>query len=75
MSTWSEVVPEWRARLAHAGLTDPLHLLDKSPNEGGWAGHWEQLSKPGLGGRERWRWTLADGGQTVLYVKRYQRTP
>lgn len=36
-------------------------------------GRWEALSKPGLGGRERWRWTLPDG--RVAYLKRYRHTP
>lgn len=59
--------------LAAAGLNSPADLLpDADPRQLG--GRWETLVKPGLGGRERWRWQPA-GTDTTLYVKRYVRTP
>ena len=64
---------EWRARLESAGLGDPVVLLQGPPG-GHCAGRWEILSKPGLGGRERWRWQLDGTGDGVLYVKRYLHT-
>jgi heptose I phosphotransferase len=68
------VSPQWRDRLARAGLTDLTLLLgDGAPAH--LRGRWEALTKPGLAGRERWRWELdgPDGG--VLYLKRYVRVP
>lgn len=64
---------DWAARLP-GGPDDLLRLLVAAPMEGDPPGTWEPLTKPGLGGRERWRWRLPDG-RTVLYVKRYTRTP
>jgi heptose I phosphotransferase len=67
------IVPAWRARLAAVGLDSLAAMLksDVAP-----PGRWETLSKPGLGGRERCRWTLGDGNEdAVIIVKRYRRTP
>ncbi len=66
------VAPEWTQRLAQAGLSDLGVLLASDP-ETRVAGRWQALAKPGLGGRQRWRWELdgVDGG--ILYVKRYER--
>ncbi len=50
-----------------------VQLLERSPADRPPPGTWERLSKPGLAGRERWRWTRDDG--RPLYVKRYTRTP
>ncbi|MBK9127821.1 MAG: hypothetical protein IPM13_08465 [Phycisphaerales bacterium] len=50
-----------------------VQLLERSPADHPPPGTWERLSKPGLAGRERWRWTRDD--ETQLYVKRYTRTP
>ena len=74
MKRLAELAPEWSARLAGTGLTDLLTLLDGSPAEVGAAGRWAALVKPGLGGRERWRWELDDAQNDVLYVKLYRRT-
>lgn len=69
------IADSWRERLARAGLSDLRLLLDVRPPIGRLPGNWQPLSKPGLGGRERWRWELPDESQTVLYVKRYLHTP
>jgi len=64
----------WRTRLDAAGLRSPLELLEPAPDTH-LAGRWQPLTKPGLRGRERWRWEL-DGTPThVLFLKRYTRTP
>jgi heptose I phosphotransferase len=70
-----EVLPDWRERLADAGLADLNRLLDGIPGAPPLAGRWQALSKPGLHGRQRWRWDLADGGGAVLYVKYYCGVP
>ncbi len=75
MKRRTSVADDWRAPLARAGLTDIADLLDHSPTELRLAGTWETLTKPGLGGRERWRWQLDDQAGTVLYLKRYRHTP
>ncbi len=64
----------WRDRLQRAGLCDPVALLHDPPDER-LAGRWEILTKPGLGGRERWRWQADGPDDVVLYVKRYLHTP
>lgn len=69
-----ELAPAWQARLADAGLTSLRQLLDAAP-PAGLGGRWEALTKPGLGGRERWRWELPGTDAPVLYLKRYRRTP
>ncbi len=73
MSRRAEVAGPWQARLAAAGLGDFTRLLDADGAALKLPGRWISLVKPGLGGRERWRWRLPDGG--TLFVKRYRRTP
>jgi heptose I phosphotransferase len=77
--TRSEAVDEhWRERLAAGGLDQLGRLLDAAPDRAGLAGRWQPLTKPGLGGRQRWRWELGENGDrppAVLYLKRYERTP
>jgi heptose I phosphotransferase len=70
------VAPPWRARLAAAGLPSLGALLAQRPDAQQLRGRWEALTKPGLGGRERWRWELDDAGvPAVVFVKRYTQTP
>ena len=71
----TQVVPDWRERLAAAGLPDLGRLLEGPPSTQGLAGRWQALTKPGLRGRERWRWELDAAGGNVLYVKRYHGAP
>lgn len=73
MSHSAVVAADWQDRLARAGLSDLASLLDGSPDEQGLPGRWQALVKPGLGGRERWRWEV--DSETTLYVKRYLATP
>ncbi|MCK4341144.1 MAG: hypothetical protein KAY37_05400 [Phycisphaerae bacterium] len=68
------IEPGWRERLTRAGLRNKLDLLDKTPSEC-LAGRWEALLKPGLGGRERWRWEPNGTDETVVYLKRYLHPP
>ena len=77
MTPQADVQPDWRARLKSAGLATPKALLNNDPACGELAGSWELLSKPGLRGRERWRWEFENGGgePRVVYVKRYRRLP
>ncbi len=65
---------DWRARLSAAGMDRPAALLDDPLERVASGGTCELLSKPGLNGRQRWRWTLdrAGGGEQVVYVKRYR---
>ncbi len=65
---------DWRERLSAAGMDGPAALLDDSLERVASAGSFELLSKPGLNGRQRWRWTLEreGGGEQVVYVKRYR---
>lgn len=74
MSQAGQVDPQWGARLADAGLRDACTLLRGQPADA-LGGSWEALVKPGLGGRERWRWRLNSDAAATLYVKRYLRTP
>lgn len=73
MTQTATIAPEWAERLARAGVGNLRDLLaaaaDRLP------GQWERLTKPGLGGRERWRWRPNAAEGAVLYVKRYLRTP
>jgi heptose I phosphotransferase len=75
VAEWVE--PQWQPRLHAAGLNSLRDLLDHSPTELNLAGNWSALTKPGLAGRQRWRWELpgSDGQRQVLYVKRYQHSP
>jgi heptose I phosphotransferase len=70
------VAPQWRDRLAANGLPELGRLLDDVDPPRHLAGRWKPLAKPGLGGRQRWRWTLPqEYSSTPLYVKRYAATP
>lgn len=78
MTRSQAVAEQWRERLAAGGLHELGCLLEGAPDQVGLAGRWEPLNKPGLGGRERWRWELEGNGDrppVVLYLKRYERTP
>ncbi|MFQ5805502.1 MAG: lipopolysaccharide kinase InaA family protein [Phycisphaerae bacterium] len=76
MTCRETVAPQWRERLAACGLKQLGSLLDDTTEVSRFAGRWENLGKPGLGGRRRWRWQWQDGaGDVVLYVKRYAGTP
>jgi len=67
--------PAWRETLAAAGLNDLTALLDATSPQSVARGTWTALEKPGLGGRQRWRWELETStGPAVVYVKRYGRT-
>lgn len=59
--------------MTQAGLADVTCLLAAAPQAV--AGQWEALSKPGLGGRERWRWRADAMSGALYYVKRYLTTP
>ncbi|MCG3127663.1 MAG: hypothetical protein CHACPFDD_02530 [Phycisphaerae bacterium] len=71
-----QISDAWRESLARAGLSDLSTLLSAGPPAARAVGEWERLSKPGLGGRERWRWRFphADGRRTI-YLKRYFSSP
>jgi heptose I phosphotransferase len=73
VSRRAEIVGPWQTRLAAVGVGDFARLLEGDGVALGLPGRWLNLVKPGLGGRERWRWDLPDGG--TLFVKRYLRTP
>jgi heptose I phosphotransferase len=75
LKVYEEVSDVWRTRLADAGLRRVSDLLEHEPDALGLAGRWEALRKPGLGGRQRWRWEFTDstGVSAVVYVKRYGR--
>ena len=66
------VAPDWSARLARAGLPDPASLLESTSSAPQCLGTWHALTKPGLGGRQRWRWELDGADGEILYVKRYE---
>lgn len=74
MSRGVWIAPDWETRLSAAGLRTPLELLERSPAELGLAGCCTPLTKPGLGGRQRWRWEWEEGPgrPVVLYIKRYE---
>jgi heptose I phosphotransferase len=70
------VAPHWRERLAACGLKRLGTLLDEATDVSRFTGRWKNLSKLGLGGRQRWRWELQNGASdVVLYVKRYLAPP
>lgn len=74
MTSNENIDPVWRERLAAGGLTSLRDLL--ANDACALAGQVETLGKPGLGGRERFRWRLGNGDDdTVLFVKRYRNTP
>lgn len=62
-----------RRQLTEAGLPDVARLLATAPPALG--GQWEALCKPGLGGRERWRWHPDAARPASYYVKRYLAPP
>lgn len=69
------VAPQWRERLQRYGLR-PAALLEASPDQLQLGGCWKALVKPGLGGRERWCWSIEDEAERLrLFVKRYVHTP
>lgn len=76
MTRRETIAPGWQRRLGAAGLPALGPLLDHDPTELQLAGRWTPLTKPGLGGRQRWRWefTDAEGRVHVVYVKRYAET-
>ncbi|MBL8877547.1 MAG: hypothetical protein JNG88_00380 [Phycisphaerales bacterium] len=74
MSRYSWIDPEWRDLLAGAGLRD-LDALLQDADEPRLPGRWDALNKPGLNGRQRWRWQIGDSAGRTLFVKRYFRTP
>lgn len=74
MSSHAELAEDWAQHLAEAGLREPRRLLTDSPAELLAGGTWVALTKPGLGGRERWQWNLNGSGERALYLKRYGRT-
>jgi len=76
--TRSELLaPQWRERLAACHLSKLRPLLESGGEVGRFAGRWELLGKPGLGGRQRWRWHVPtdDDGCAIVYVKCYAATP
>lgn len=76
MTTRAPAAVDWPERLKSCGLTKLESLLDDSFDAANLPGRWETLSKPGLGGRRRWRWELSnEAGRHVLFIKRYARTP
>ncbi len=74
MTRAAAIEEDWQARLSAAGLPDAAALLAHAPPDG-FAGQWEALVKPGLGGRERWRWLPSAQADAPVYVKRYLSTP
>ena len=73
MKRAGELTPAWRAAL---GVADPsawLNALLEAPDLRALPGDWELLSKPGLRGRERWRWRPSPQSSEVVYLKRYHR--
>lgn len=71
-----EIEPGWAAALASSGLRDVGELLERRLGDGGVPGEWRELSKPGLGGRQRWRWSPpGEGAARCVYLKVYERTP
>ena len=69
------VAPQWRQRLAASGMRQLNVLLDDTADITQLRGRWELLSKPGLRGRQRWRWELQADDGAVIFVKRYSATP
>ena len=74
MSSRALMSPRWAQQLEATGLHDLRRLLDHDPVGQPISGHWQPLSKPGLGGRQRWRWSVDDAGQIVVFVKCYRQT-
>lgn len=66
MTRCAEVVADWSDRLR--GAQSAESLLTATSDALKRLGPFEPLTKPGLGRRERWRWSLSG---VALYVKRY----
>lgn len=75
MTCHEAVAPQWRGRLAESGIRPLSTLLDEAADVTRWPGRWERLSKPGLSGRQRWRWEPDAVDGAVVYIKRYFATP
>lgn len=75
MSTVTFIAADWQERLAGAGLPHLAELLACEAPPAHLPGDWQPLTKPGLDGRERWRWRSARAPEVVLYLKRYLHTP
>lgn len=73
MSTRQAATTAWAGALQQAGLSDLSALLAPSFDPQRLDGRWTALVKPGLGGRQRWRWEPPHAAAPV-YVKRYART-
>jgi heptose I phosphotransferase len=73
VSVAGAVAADWAPQLVHAGVSD-VHVFLAAAPAAALPGTWTALSKPGLGGRERWRWECAAPEPHVLYLKRYART-
>ncbi len=70
------IASAWQRLLGAAGASHLRRFLNRGFDPDELAGSWTALTKPGLGGRQRWRWELpTDDGAAVVYVKRYGRTP
>lgn len=67
MSRRQQIEPRWQAQFAAAGA-DVLLAFEPSPQL---PGQWQELGKPNLIGRQRWRWQAEDGN--TVYVKCYRR--
>lgn len=74
MSRHDWIAPDWRSSLAAAGLSN-LALLMADDGAPRIRGDWQPLTKPGLRGRQRWRWVLDPPDGRTLYIKRYFSTP
>lgn len=68
---------DWRERLSAVGVEAAGMLLEDAPDRLPIDGSWQLLSKPGLSGRQRWRWTIEDSSaeRRIVYVKRYDAPP
>lgn len=73
MTQQAWIDPEWRELFATAGLND-LNVLLHDADTPRLSGRWQELSKPGLNGRQRWRWQVDSQPPRTIYVKRYFRT-
>lgn len=75
MSRVELLAPDWRARIERFSPALLDDLLETAPDPARLPGTWRALDKPGLGGRERWRWTPPDRPDgPAVFVKRYRRS-
>jgi len=75
MSTTCDISESWRGRLERA-LPGGLEALLSSAARPALPGDLHGLSKAGLGGRRRWRWTPGESGESkdgTLFIKQYQK--